>query len=90
MTQASSPQELIYLWEQGNIPTTTEYTENTNAQYFDPPDFRPNMVYFPAKEGVKVKGAVLICPGVRFNFAVIVRGRPLPKRSVSWAIKVLW
>ena len=60
-------QRRIYLWEKGNIPTITEYTEN-NAGYFDPPDFRPNMVYFPAKQGVEVKGAVLVCAGGAFQF----------------------
>ena len=49
------------------MPTTTEYTEN-NAGDFDPPDFRPNMVYFPAKPGVAVKGAVLISAGGAFQF----------------------
>lgn len=57
----------IYLWEEDNVPTTTEYTEN-NAGYFDPPDFRPNMEYFPAKQGVAVKGAVLVCAGGAFQF----------------------
>ena len=68
MTEAASQQNPIYLWEQGNIPMTTVYTENPNSQYFDPPDFRPNMVYFPAKEGVEVKGAVLIAAGGAFRF----------------------
>jgi acetyl esterase/lipase len=68
MTEAGSQQKLIYLWEKGNIPTTTVYTENTNSQYADPPDFRPNMVYFPVKQGVEVKGAVLICAGGAFMF----------------------
>jgi acetyl esterase/lipase len=68
MTEVGSQQELIYLWDEGNIPTTTVYTENPNSQYFDPPDFRPNMVYFPAKPGVAVKGAVLICAGGAFRF----------------------
>ena len=58
----------IYLWEEGNVPTTTEYTEN-NSGYFDPPDFRPNMVYFPAKQGVEVKGAVLVCRRGRFSIS---------------------
>ncbi len=57
----------IYLWEEGNVPTSTEYTEN-NSGYFDPPDFHPNMVYFPAKQGVEVKGAVLVCAGGAFQF----------------------
>lgn len=57
----------IYLWEEGNVPTTTEYTDN-NAGYFDPPDFLPNMVYFPVKPGAAVKGAVLISSGGAFQF----------------------
>ena len=57
----------IFLWDEDNVPTTTEYTEN-NAGYFDPPDFRPNMVYFPAKQGVEVQGAVLVCAGGAFQF----------------------
>jgi acetyl esterase/lipase len=65
-SQNDIPQQ-IYLWEEGNIPTTTVYTEN-NAGYFDPPDFRPNMVYFPVKKGVAVKGAVLISAGGAFQF----------------------
>jgi len=59
-------QQVIYLWEEGNVPITIEYTEN-NSGYFDPPDFRPNMAYFPAKQGVEVKGAVLICAGGAFQ-----------------------
>lgn len=60
-------QQVIYLWEEANMPTTTEYTEN-NSGYFDPPDFRPNMVYIPAKQGTEIKGAVLICAGGAFQF----------------------
>ena len=65
------------LWEEGNIPTTTTYTENPNSQYADPPHFRPNMVYFPAKQGVEVKGAVLIAAGGAFRFRSDVEGRPV-------------
>lgn len=78
VTEAVSQQPLIYLWEQGNMPTTTVYTENPNSQYFDPPDFRPNMVYFPAKQGVKVKGAVLVAAGGAFRFrSDAVEGTPV-------------
>jgi len=66
-TDQNQQQQVIYLWDEGNVPTTIEYTEN-NSGYFDPPDFRPNMVYFPAKQGVEVKGAVLICAGGAFQF----------------------
>ncbi len=61
-------QEVIYLWKEKNIPTTTKYTENADNRYFDPPDFRPNMVYFPVKKSERVKGAVLICAGGAFQF----------------------
>jgi acetyl esterase/lipase len=69
----------IYLWEEGNVPTTTKYTEN-NSQYFDPPDFRPNIIYFPAKQGVEVKGAVLICPGGAFQFRSNNEGAPVAEK----------
>ena len=68
MVTPTGPQPPIYLWEQGNIPTTTVYTENPNSVYSDRPVFRPNMVYFPAKQGVAVKGAVLIAAGGAFRF----------------------
>ena len=67
-TEAAPQQGPIYLWEEGNVPTTTVYTENPNSRYFDPPGFRPNMVYHPAREGVEVKGAVLLAPGGAFMF----------------------
>lgn len=60
--------EVITLWPEGNMPATTIYTEDTNAQYFDPPGFQPNMVYFPALEGTDIKGAVLLCAGGAFAF----------------------
>jgi acetyl esterase/lipase len=66
-TEVNTQQQAIYLWEEGNIPTTTVYTNNS-AGYFDPPGFRPNMVYVPAKEGTAIKGAVLICAGGAFQF----------------------
>jgi acetyl esterase/lipase len=70
----------IYLWEKGNVPTTTEYTVN-NSGYFDPPDFRPNMVYFPVKQGVKVSGAVLVCAGGAFQFrSDRMEGTPVAER----------
>ncbi|WP_349673226.1 flavodoxin [Lacrimispora sp.] len=40
-------QQTLYLWEEGNVPTTTEYTENT-GNYFDYPDFYSYVVTFPA------------------------------------------
>jgi len=37
------------------------------------------MVYFPAKQGVAVKGAVLICPGGAFQFRSDNEGAPVAK-----------
>ena len=60
-------QQVLYLWEEGNMPATTEYTVN-NGRYSDDPDFRPYLTTFPVPEGTPVKGAVLICPGGAFQF----------------------
>ena len=59
--------EHIYLWPEGNMPTETDYTVN-NGNYQDDPDFRPYMVWYPVPDGVKVKGAVMVCPGGAFMF----------------------
>jgi acetyl esterase/lipase len=58
----------IYLWLDGNMPATTSRESVANSSNPDGPDFRPYMVHFPAKEGVGVKGAVLICAGGAFQF----------------------
>ena len=58
---------MLYLWDEGNVPATTEYTVN-NGGYSDDPDFRPYITSFPVAEGVEIKGAVLICPGGAFQF----------------------
>lgn len=55
-------QQVLYLWEEGNAPAETVYTENDGG-YFDDPDFRPYITSFPVPEGTAVKGAVLISPG---------------------------
>ena len=60
-------QQVLYLWEEGNAPAVTAYTEN-NGGYSDDPDFRPYLTSFPVPEGTAVKGAVLICPGGAFQF----------------------
>lgn len=63
----ASESQTLYLWEEGNMPATTEYTQN-NGNYSDDPDFRPYLVSFPVPEGTKIKGAVLICAGGAFQF----------------------
>lgn len=59
--------QTLYLWEEGNMPTVTEYTEN-NGNYADDPDFRPYLVSFPVPSGTAVKGAVLINAGGAFQY----------------------
>lgn len=59
--------QTLYLWEEGNAPAVTEYTQN-NGGYGDDPDFRPYLVSFPVPEGTEVKGVVLICAGGAFQF----------------------
>lgn len=53
----------IYLWPEGEVPCVTEYTENTNYQYADMPDFEPYMLEQLVADGVEVKGAVVIAAG---------------------------
>lgn len=60
-------QQTLYLWEEGNAPATTEYTQN-NGNYADDPDFRPYIVTFPVPEETEIKGAVLICAGGAFQY----------------------
>lgn len=60
-------QQILYLWEEGNMPAVTQYTEN-NGNYADNPDFRPYMVTFPVPKDTEVKGAVLINAGGAFQF----------------------
>lgn len=53
----------IYLWPKGEVPTVTEYTENTGYAYSDWPDFEPFMLPMLVEEGVTPKGAVVLCAG---------------------------
>ncbi len=47
----------IYLWPEGNMAKVTNYT-GSQGSYQDPPSFRPYMNYFPAADGMTIKGAV--------------------------------
>ncbi len=64
---APHSKQVLYLWEEGNVPAVTEYTVN-NGNYSDEPDFRPYLTSFPVPEGTEIKGAVLICAGGAFQF----------------------
>lgn len=63
----SRNRQTLYLWEENNMPSVTEYTEN-NGSYADGPDFRPYVATFPVPEGTQIKGAVLINAGGAFQY----------------------
>lgn len=77
--------QTFYLWEEGNMPAVTEYTEN-NGRYADDPDFRPTVRTFPVPERTDVRGAVLICAGgilsgeMLLNFDGTVNGTVMDDR----------
>jgi acetyl esterase/lipase len=62
-------EQTIYLWQEGNMPSVTEYTENT-GNYADDPEFRPNLISVPVSSRTDIKGAVLINSGGGFQFRV--------------------
>lgn len=59
--------QALYLWEEGNVPAVTEFTENMTG-YFDEWDFRPYVTAIPMREGVKAKGAVVLMAGGAYQF----------------------
>lgn len=67
VVEQNGTEKNINLWQEGNIPTKTNYTEN-NGNYFDDPDFMPYMTEYPMPDGVEAKGAVLINPGGAFQY----------------------
>ncbi|QQO07691.1 alpha/beta hydrolase [Breznakiella homolactica] len=71
--------EVTYFWADGNMPSATVYPRNSSG-YFDPPDFRPNMVFVPARDGVNVKGAVLLCAGGAFQVRAETDGLPVAEQ----------
>ena len=54
--------QVLYLWEEGNAPAVTEFTEDMD-RYFDAWDFRPYVTAIPVREGVEPKGAVVLMAG---------------------------
>lgn len=59
--------QALYLWEKGNVPAVTEFTENMTG-YFDNYDFRPYVTCIPVRAGVKPKGAVVLMAGGAYQF----------------------
>jgi hypothetical protein len=68
--------QTFYLWEEDNVPATTEYTQN-NGNYSDDPDFRPYLVSFPVPEALS-------------GFAAMkTKGHRLPRSWQAGAIRAL-
>lgn len=59
--------QVLYLWEEGNVPAKTEFTEDMTG-YFDDWDFRPYVTAIPVREGVEPKGAVVLMAGGAYQF----------------------
>lgn len=58
--------QALYLWERGNVPARTEFTEDMTG-YYDNYDFRPYLTAIPVREGAEVKGAVVLLAGGAFE-----------------------
>ena len=58
--------QALYLWEEGNVPAQTEFTEDMTG-YYDEYDFRPYLTAIPVREETEVKGAVVLLAGGAFQ-----------------------
>lgn len=63
IAEADAESNRIYLWPKGQVPSVTEYTENTGYMYADWPEFEPYMMEMLLDEGVEAKGAVILAAG---------------------------
>lgn len=59
--------QVLYLWEQGNVPAKTNFTTAMTG-YFDNWDFRPYVTAIPVRAGVQPKGAVVLMAGGAYQF----------------------
>ena len=59
--------QVLYLWEEGNVPAKTKFTQNMTG-YFDSYDFRPYVTAIPVRNGVEQKGAVVLMAGGAYQF----------------------
>ncbi len=74
-----SRQQSLYLWEEGNMPSSVSYTVN-DGNYPEGPEFRPYLVTFPVPEGIPVKGALLINAGGAFSSRIDwIEGTPVAR-----------
>jgi len=63
VSRTETESKRIYLWPKGKVPAFTVYTENTDYQYADMPDFEPYLLEMPVQDGIEIKGALLLCAG---------------------------
>lgn len=56
----------FYLWEEGKMPAVTKFTSHMTG-YFDSYDFRPYVTSIPVRQGIDVKGAVILLAGGAFQ-----------------------
>ena len=63
----SSHIQALYLWEEGNMPSKTKFT-NDMTGYFDDWNFRPYVTSIPVRKGIKPKGAVVLMAGGAYQF----------------------
>lgn len=59
--------QALYLWEEGNVPAVTDFTEDMQGRYYDDYDFRPYVTAIPVRDGVTPKGAVVLLAGGAFQ-----------------------
>jgi len=61
--EAEHKKEKILLWPNNNMPSHTDYTDNSDYLFNHDPDFIPYMYDMCVAEDVEPKGAVILCAG---------------------------
>ena len=64
----------IPLWPEGNLPTETVYTDNSDFRYHHDPDFQPYLVEMLLPDDVTPKAAIVLCPGGDHAEACVCEG----------------
>ena len=62
MPKKDAPEKIL-LWEKGNMPSTGNYTDNSDLRYNHDPEFAPYMYALTVPDEVTPKGAVVVCAG---------------------------
>ncbi|MGI6256353.1 MAG: hypothetical protein ACOYJZ_12135 [Acutalibacter sp.] len=66
-----NPKPRIYLWEEGKVPTLTQYTDPADYHYNHGPEFQPYFFEMLLPQDVEPKGAVILCAGGDHGDAVV-------------------